>query len=68
MNYLCLLIFLLLFTNCHAQKEPILIGKRLISDLSDTPIYSRLTEKINDKIAWKKEFQYIDSIEIHGIT
>jgi len=46
----------------------LLIGKRLISDLSDTPIYPRLTEEINGQIVWKEEYKYIDSIDIYGIS
>ncbi len=68
MKYLHLVIFWLLIFSCQAQEESLLIEKRLISDLTNTPIYPRLTEETNGQISWKEEYKYLDSIEIYGIT
>lgn len=68
MTKIHLLFFIILFTNCQAQEEKLLLRQELISDLSGTPIYSRLTEEVNGLIQWKEPFEYLDSIEIYGIT
>ncbi|MCF1192842.1 prolyl oligopeptidase family serine peptidase [Mangrovimonas sp. AS39] len=68
MRYLNALIFLLILTTCQAQENKLLLKQNLISDFSQTPIYSRLTENINGKIEWKEAFKYIDSIDIYSIT
>lgn len=68
MKYIQLLAFILIFTNCQSQENKLLLRQKLISDLSETPIYPRLTEEVNGQIKWKENFQYLDSIEIYGIT
>ncbi|QNR25357.1 alpha/beta hydrolase family protein [Croceimicrobium hydrocarbonivorans] len=50
------------------QGQNILLESRLIEDLSKTPIYSRLSETIDGQTQWKKEYQYLDSIEIYSIS
>lgn len=62
------IIFILLFTNCQAQNDKLLIHKELVSDLSNAPIYPKLTKKINGETVWKEEFKYIDSIDIYKIS
>ncbi|MBT8319250.1 MAG: prolyl oligopeptidase family serine peptidase [Gramella sp.] len=69
MKHLPLLALLFLFTGCQSQEpRKILLRQNLISDLSDTPIYPKLTEEVIGKITWKDEFKYLDSIDIYGIT
>lgn len=68
MKYIKLLAFILIFTSCQSQETKLLLRQELISDLSDTPIYPRLTEEVNGQIKWKENFKYLDSIEIYGIT
>jgi dipeptidyl aminopeptidase/acylaminoacyl peptidase len=68
MKYIKILAFILIFTNCKAQETKILVSQKLISNLSETPIYSRLTEEVNGQIKWKENFKYLDSIEIYRIT
>lgn len=68
MKYLILLAFTLAFTNCQSQEKKLLVRQSLISDLSDTPIYPRLTEEVNGRTEWKENFKYLDSIDIYGIT
>ena len=68
MKYIGILAFLLIFTNCEAQETKLLLRQKLISDLSETPIYPRLTEDINGQIEWKENFKYLDSIDIYSIT
>lgn len=68
MRYLNALIFLLILTTCQAQENKLLLKQNLISDFSQTPIYSRLTENTNGKTEWKEAFKYIDSIDIYSIT
>ena len=68
MKYIKILAFILISPNCKAQETKILVSQKLISNLSETPIYSRLTEEVNGQIEWKENFKYLDSIEIYGIT
>ena len=68
MKYLTIFAFLLIFTNSKGQETKLLLRQELISDLSETPIYSRLTEEVNGQIEWKEHYKYIDSIEIYVIT
>lgn len=68
MKYISLFAFLLLFTNCDSQETKLLLQQKLISDLSETPIYPRLTEEVNGQPEWKENFKYLDSIEIYRIT
>ena len=56
----------LLVSGLNAQN--LLLKKTLIEDLSKTPIYSRLSETIDGQTQWKKEYQYLDSIEIYSIS
>ncbi len=68
MKHIAIFAFLLIFTNCKAQEKKLLLRKELISDLSETPIYPKLTDSVNGKKEWKENFKYLDSIEIYGIT
>lgn len=68
MKYITLFAFLLVFTSSQAQEKKLLLKQTLISDLSKTPIYSRLTEEVNGKTEWKENFNYLDSIDIYAIT
>lgn len=68
MRYILFFSILLITASFKADNENILIRKELISDLSNTPIYFRLTESIDGEIHWKEEFKYLDSIEIYSIT
>ena len=45
-----------------------MLQQKLISDLSETPIYPRLIEEVNGQPEWKENFKYLDSIEIYRIT
>lgn len=67
MKYFKILILLLICTNAKTQETKLLLSQKLIS-LSETPIYSRITEDIDGQIELKKQFKYIDSIEIYSIT
>ncbi|WP_417610465.1 alpha/beta hydrolase family protein [Owenweeksia hongkongensis] len=68
MKALQLLSFILFFSCTHAQHSELLVQKRLISDLSKTPLYPKLSETIDGKTDWKKEYRYLDSIDIYIIT
>lgn len=68
MKHITIFTFLLVFINCSSQEKKLLIRQKLISDLSEIPIYSRLTKDINGQIEWKDNFKYLDSVEIYGIT
>lgn len=68
MRYIALFTFLVLLANCPAQEVKLLLGQKLISDLSETPIYPRITEAVNGRIQWKDEFRYLDSIDIYAIA
>ncbi|WP_239774548.1 alpha/beta hydrolase family protein, partial [Tenacibaculum finnmarkense] len=68
MKYITIFAFLLIFTNCEAQETKLLLSQKLICDLSETPIFPRLTEEVNGQTEWKEDFKYLDSIEIYGIS
>ena len=68
MKYITTSLFLVLFSHCKAQETKLLLRQKLISDLSETPIYSRLTKNVNGQTKWKENFNYLDSIEIYRIT
>tara|TARA_B100000809_G_scaffold263746_1_gene317765 strand:- start:903 stop:1913 length:1011 start_codon:yes stop_codon:yes gene_type:complete len=68
MKYLKILMLTMIFSSVNAQETKLLLSKRLISNLSQTPIGNRLTEEINGKKEWKENFKYLDSIEIYRIT
>lgn len=68
MKYIKLILITLIFTNCQAQSNKLLISERLISDWSKYPIYPRLIESNNGSEEWKEEYKYLDSIEVYGIT
>ncbi|MBD0823021.1 alpha/beta hydrolase family protein [Aestuariibaculum marinum] len=68
MKYISILTFLFILANCEAQDTKRLLRQELISDLSETPIYARLTENVNGQIEWKGNYKYLDSIEIYRIT
>ena len=59
---------LLLCFSCKAQEGNKLISQELITNLSETPIYNRLTEVVDGKLQWKDKFKYLDDIDIYSIT
>jgi dipeptidyl aminopeptidase/acylaminoacyl peptidase len=63
-----LLILMLLSTSLVSQQNKLLLNEKIITDFSNTPIFERLTNKVDGKISWKKEFQYLDSIQISWIS
>lgn len=68
MKFIKLFAFLFIFTNIQAQETKLLIEQNLITDFSDTPFYSKITEEKDGKLKWKKRFRYLNDIEIYGIT
>ncbi len=68
MRYINLLLFILLFSGCRAQENNLLLEKKQISDLSNTPVYSRLTEQVDGQTVWKEAYKYIDDIEMYSIV
>jgi len=67
-KYVALLISLCILSSANAQETKLLLSQKLISNLSGTPIYSRLTENIEGEVEFKKQYKYIDSIDIYSIT
>jgi dipeptidyl aminopeptidase/acylaminoacyl peptidase len=68
MKYIKLILILLIFTDCQAQSNKLLVSERLIADWSKYPIYSTLIENNNGPDEWKEEYKYLDSIEVYEIT
>ena len=68
MKYIKLILLILIFSNCQAQENKLLVRESLISDWSKYPIYPRLVEDKNGKNDWKYEYKYLDSIDVFGIT
>ncbi len=62
-----LLLLTILFSSCQAQKSSILVVQKQISDLSGYPVYNRLVEEKDGVRVLKKEYEYIDSIDMHFI-
>ena len=63
-----LFLLLLIAIGCQSQSSDLLLEKELVTDLSNEPIYQRLTEKEDGIIKWKKEFEFMDSIEFYSIS
>lgn len=68
MKNIYLFAFILLFSSCQAQEPNLLLHQELYDELSNTPIYPRLTEVVDGQRQWREPFKYLDSIEIYGIT
>ena len=68
MKYIRLILITLLFSNCQAQTNKLLLSESLISDWSKYPIYPRLIEENNGTKEWKDEYKYLDSIDVFEIT
>lgn len=68
MKFIKVLILAFLCLNLSAQEGGLLIRKKLVDDLSKTPIYPRLVTEENGKKVWKEQFKYLDNIEIYVIT
>jgi dipeptidyl aminopeptidase/acylaminoacyl peptidase len=68
MKYFHLLLLLGLYSFSQAQVSNLLIEKSLITNWSEYPVYPYLTEEQNGEKVWKKEYQYLDSIDVYGIT
>lgn len=62
-----LILSTILLCQCEAQSKK-LIRTKPIDNIEETPIYPRLTESIEGTVNWKKEFQYLDSIDMNWIT
>jgi dipeptidyl aminopeptidase/acylaminoacyl peptidase len=61
-------IFLLfIFTSCSSQ-ENLLLEKKAVVNLNNEPFYRDMTEEVNGSVIWKKEFEYINDIDIFDIT
>jgi dipeptidyl aminopeptidase/acylaminoacyl peptidase len=65
MRFLLIPLFCTLLVHCKAQDSGIIVESRSIDDLSGYPIYPRLVDEEGN---WKPAYQYLDSIEIYGIT
>ena len=59
-KYLYILLFL---CSVHFGKSQNLISKNQITNISETPIYERLTHVVDDKTIWKDEYQYLDDMQ-----
>lgn len=68
MKYIKQLLLVLMFSNCQAQTEQLLINNRSISDLFNMRMYQRLTKEVDGEIVWKEKYKYIDSVDISKIT
>ena len=62
-----LLFLTIIFSSCQAQNTSILIGQKTISDLSELPVYDWITEEVNGEKKWKKEYEYLENIDISAI-
>ena len=65
---LILLATISFFFICDAQDRPIILDKNPINDISGTPIFSKLTDTLDDDRSWKPEYAYMDSIDLFNIT
>ena len=68
MKYLKLIPIILVFANCFGQSNTLLLSETPISDWSKHPIYERLVAVDNGEKKWKKEYQYLDSIDVYTVT
>ena len=64
----CIIILLVIgCLSCQAQNQKLLSVKP-ITDISNTPVYNRITHDVEGETVWKPKYQYLDSIEMNGIT
>ena len=66
MRFIAILLISFFCLNIEAQSEDLLISVRPITDWSDYPIYPRLIDEGSKQ--WKSKYQYLDDIEVAGIT
>ena len=66
-NSCVLILCAFILCQCEAQSK-ILLRVQPIENIEDTPIYQRITESIDGNIRWKKDYQYLDRIEMNWIT
>jgi len=66
---LCYWILLLYVSaGCQAQDRQLLIDERPITDWSEYPVYQQLVVQSGDKVHWREDYKYLDSIKVSGIT
>lgn len=72
MKYLNLFFILLIICSCHGQnkidKSNLLIFIEEYSDISETPVYERITTNQSNHTELKEEYKYVDSISMYNIT
>jgi len=67
MRYVFVISFLFFLTSCQSQTK-LLISERLITDWSQYPIYPRLIKDGGKENEWNEAYQYLDDIDVYGIT
>lgn len=60
--------FTVLPNSVMAQTQPVLVAVDTIRDISQTPIYRKVAEKVEGQQQWKPEYKYLDSITMARIT
>lgn len=68
MKHLFLFAFLLAGMVCYAQNNNLLLENRLITDLSEYPVYKRITVENGTKRHLKPAFSFVNDLEIRDIT
>ncbi len=66
-NLLIVLTAILCFSQCDAQSD-VLIRIKVIDDIENYPIYSRLAETVDGNSTWKEGYEYMDDIEMNSIS
>lgn len=70
MKYISIILLFVLMGSCQAQEKE----KKLLTyieefgDISDTPIYKRITTEASNHTELAESYKYIDSISMYGIT
>lgn len=63
-----LVLLIIVFSSCQAQEKSLILNQIQVTDLSKFPVYNRLVEEVEGEKVWKKEYEYIDSVDLSMIS
>ena len=64
---LSLLLLIVVLSSCQAQNSSILVGQKVITDLSDYPVQNWIVEEVDGVKVLKKEYEYVNDIDMSVI-
>jgi len=58
----------IILSSCQAQNTSLLLNQKPITGLSEYPVYNWIAEDVDGKKVIKKEYEYVNDIDMYGIT